>query len=144
MLKLEEELKGTDLFAPLPPTEDCPICCVPLSRIDDKSSILVCCGNTICNGFKGERNAARKKQNDINRETGGTHMHVLQSTIPIWFGVDESDRGKGFTNDVSARTMTMKPGEPARLKKKKNDTKLLKRRCEARLFSLRQNQAIVS
>eukprot|EP00563_Minutocellus_polymorphus_P007163 CAMPEP_0181048480 /NCGR_PEP_ID=MMETSP1070-20121207/15459_1 /TAXON_ID=265543 /ORGANISM="Minutocellus polymorphus, Strain NH13" /LENGTH=59 /DNA_ID=CAMNT_0023127269 /DNA_START=201 /DNA_END=376 /DNA_ORIENTATION=- len=29
--KLEEELKGADLFAPLPPTEDCPICLVPLS-----------------------------------------------------------------------------------------------------------------
>ena len=32
--KLEEELKGADLFAPLPPTEDCAICLVPLSRIE--------------------------------------------------------------------------------------------------------------
>ena len=31
--KLEEELKGADLFAPLPPTEDCLICCVPLSKL---------------------------------------------------------------------------------------------------------------
>ena len=28
---LEEELEGADLFAPLPPTEDCGICLVPLS-----------------------------------------------------------------------------------------------------------------
>ena len=31
--KLEEELKGADLFAPLPPTEDCAICFVPLARL---------------------------------------------------------------------------------------------------------------
>ena len=31
--KVEEELKGADLFAPLPPTEDCAICCVPLPQI---------------------------------------------------------------------------------------------------------------
>ena len=46
--KLEEELKGADLFAPLPPTEDCPICLVPLSRREDRSFYWACCGNTIC------------------------------------------------------------------------------------------------
>ena len=37
--KLEEELKGADLFAPLPPMGDCVICCLPLSRIFGQLSI---------------------------------------------------------------------------------------------------------
>ena len=71
--KLEEELKGADLFAPLPPTEDCPICCVPLSRINEKSPLWACCGNVICNGCSGESVAARKKQSDISGEKRVEH-----------------------------------------------------------------------
>lgn len=63
--KLGEELKGADLFAPLPPTEDCPICCIPLSRIRDKSTLWACCGNSICNGCKGEGHVFLKKESDI-------------------------------------------------------------------------------
>ena len=48
--KLEEELKGADLFAPLPPTEDCAICCLPLSRVFGKSAYNACCQNWICTG----------------------------------------------------------------------------------------------
>ena len=39
--KLEEEIEGAHLFAPMPPTEECPICCVPLSRIAKKSTFQV-------------------------------------------------------------------------------------------------------
>ena len=53
MRKLEEELEGADLFAPLPPTEDCPICLVPLSRVGLNSNYWACCGKLICVGCNG-------------------------------------------------------------------------------------------
>ena len=64
--KLEEELRGADLFAPLPPTEDCPICLVPLPRRADKSNYQSCCGNTICKACLDESKAAIKMQNEKN------------------------------------------------------------------------------
>ena len=45
--KLEEELEGADLFAPLPPTEDCPICLVRLPRVK-RVNYQGCCGKKIC------------------------------------------------------------------------------------------------
>ena len=62
--KVEEELKGADLFAPLPPTEDCPICLVPLSRIVSNSTYFACCGNVICTGCVEENGALIKRQNE--------------------------------------------------------------------------------
>ena len=35
--KVEEELEGADLLAPLPPVDDCAICLVPLPRAVKKS-----------------------------------------------------------------------------------------------------------
>ena len=61
---LEEELEGADLFAPLPPTEDCAICLVPLSRLVANSTYFTCCGNMICTGCVGENEASIKKQNE--------------------------------------------------------------------------------
>ena len=61
---LEEELEGADLFAPLPPTEDCPICFVPLSRVARNSNYRACCGNRICVGCARENEASIKKQNE--------------------------------------------------------------------------------
>ena len=63
--KVGEELKGADLFAPLPPTEDCAICLVPLSRVPSHSIYKACCGQTICDGCSGERQALIKKQNAV-------------------------------------------------------------------------------
>ncbi len=62
--KLEEELKGADLFAPLPPTEDCPICLVPVSRANTDTMYEACCGNTICKACYKENEASIKKQNE--------------------------------------------------------------------------------
>lgn len=69
--EFEEELKegAADLFQPLPPTEDCPICCTPLSRLEWNSHYQPCCGNTICNGCHGERTAFIKKVNAKNQGT---------------------------------------------------------------------------
>ena len=64
--KLEEELTGADLFAPLPPTEDCPICLVPVSRINSEQRYRTCCGNVICGACYNENEAAINKQNEKN------------------------------------------------------------------------------
>ena len=58
--KLEEETKGADLFAPLPPTEDCAICLVPLSRLNSEVFYGACCGNDICDKQNEEKSAGKK------------------------------------------------------------------------------------
>ena len=61
---LEAELKGADLFAPLPPTEDCAICLIPLSRINSDAFYQACCGNSICYACFKENEASINKQNE--------------------------------------------------------------------------------
>ena len=63
---LEEELEGADLFAPLPPTEDCAICLVPLSRIKPEAFYQACCGNTICRACFKDNQESINKQNEEN------------------------------------------------------------------------------
>ena len=58
------ELKGADLFAPLPPTEDCVICFVPLSRLKSDTLYHPCCGNIICKACSIENEESIKKQNE--------------------------------------------------------------------------------
>ena len=72
---LEEELEGADLFALVPPTEDCAICFLPLSRVPSNSGYRACCGKVICLGCSGEshvlvkrQNAVIKKQNEKNAD----------------------------------------------------------------------------
>ena len=64
--KVEEELEDADLFASLPPTEDCAICLVPLSRLNHESYYQACCGNNICYACYKETGEAIKKQNEEN------------------------------------------------------------------------------
>ena len=66
---LEEELEGADLFAPFPPTEDCAICLVPLSRLDSGKIYQSCCGKTICRACYMENWESIKKQNE-EKSTG--------------------------------------------------------------------------
>ena len=61
---LEEELEGADLFAPLPPTEDCAVCFVPLSPLNSETYYEVCCGKDICKACYKENEASIKKQNE--------------------------------------------------------------------------------
>ena len=63
---LEEELTGADLFAPLPPTEDCAICLVPLSRRNSQTRYMACCGNDICKACTIENEESINKQNEEN------------------------------------------------------------------------------
>ena len=62
--KLEEELKDVDLFAPLPPTEDCAICLVPLSHVRYESCYMACCGNSVCWACHLENQESIDKQNE--------------------------------------------------------------------------------
>ena len=64
--KLEEELKDADLFAPLPPTEDCAICLVPFSRVRSETWHYTCCGNEICLACYKENKVSINKQNEKN------------------------------------------------------------------------------
>ena len=65
--KLEEELEGADLFAPLPPREDCAICLEPLSRnVSHDESVQSCCGNRICRKCLEGHETFIKKQNEKN------------------------------------------------------------------------------
>ena len=62
--KLEEELKGADIFAPLPPTEDRAICLVPLSPVKSNSLYKTCCGKVICWACYKESEVSINKQNE--------------------------------------------------------------------------------
>ena len=64
--KVEEELKDADLFKPLPPTEDCAVCLVPLPYVKCERRYQPCCGNTICNACGIEHEESIKKQNEEN------------------------------------------------------------------------------
>ena len=43
-----------ELWKPHPPTEECPVCFVPLPLSEGDLSYWDCCGNTICNGCTAE------------------------------------------------------------------------------------------
>lgn len=47
---IQNETADIDLFAPPPPTEDCPICCIPMPRDECDKAFFACCGVTICAG----------------------------------------------------------------------------------------------
>ena len=62
--KLGEEIKGADLFAPPPPTEDCAICLVPLPLVQSERRYSACCGNEICKACTIESEDSINKQNE--------------------------------------------------------------------------------
>ena len=96
--KLEEELKGKDLFAPLPPTEDCAICLVPLSRIITESRYQACCGNEICKACHRENKESINKQNEEN--TG----KKIALTCPFC-REPEPTTGLGFLRQLQSRCL---------------------------------------
>ena len=53
-----------DLFAPLPPTEDCAVCLVPLSRLNSETCYQACCGKDICKACYKENRESVNKQNE--------------------------------------------------------------------------------
>lgn len=53
--------KGHVLFVPQPPTEECPLCLIPLPRRDDQIVYPTCCGNMFCGAcyYESERVLAK-------------------------------------------------------------------------------------
>ena len=93
--KLEEELKGADLFAPLPPMEDCPICFVPLSRKLNNCAYQACCGKRICGGCFIENCEIIKKEND------GKEGKTVSITCPFCRELEPSE--EGYVHQLEAR-----------------------------------------
>ena len=62
---IEEELRSADHFAPLPSTEDCNICLVPMPRDMIKARHMPCCGKGICYACGIENERVVIKQNEI-------------------------------------------------------------------------------
>ena len=87
--KLEEETKGVDLFAPLPPTEDCAICLVPMSRFISEIRYLLCCGNFICKACAIEHEDSIKKQNEENTSKKVAYACPFCRELYPKFGFDE-------------------------------------------------------
>ena len=52
----EEGERGVDpaLWKPHPPSEECPVCFVPLPLREDESADLVCCGKSVCSACMAE------------------------------------------------------------------------------------------
>jgi len=100
--KIKEELKGTDLFAPLPPAEDCAICLVPFPNFDAAICYQACCGKVICKACYKENEAAIKKQNEeksAGKKVAFTCPFVVNLTRPAWMR-----RMRSFKQDVCKMT----------------------------------------
>ena len=59
-----DPLADPELWKPLPPTEDCPVCLVPLPLEHNKRSHWSCCGKTICNACARENDRALQVTNE--------------------------------------------------------------------------------
>ena len=50
LLRGQTEVADIDLYAPIPPKEDCPICLLPLPIEPNESCYMTCCGTVLCFG----------------------------------------------------------------------------------------------
>jgi len=50
--------KELEMWKPPPPTEECPVCLVPLPLQNSKATYWPCCGQTVCNACKAETDRA--------------------------------------------------------------------------------------
>ena len=102
---LEEELEGADLFAPLPPTEDCAICFVPLSRAERQTFYQACCGKDICKACYKENEASINKQNEKNADN--KNKKPIPWTCP--FCREPEPTGMEYTGRLQARCLQNDP-----------------------------------
>ena len=61
LLRGQAEVADNDLYAPIPPKEDCPICFVPLPLRNNESCYMSCCGEVLCFGCIHSSQANRLK-----------------------------------------------------------------------------------
>lgn len=97
--KLEGELEGADLFAPLPPIGDCAICLEPLSRRKERRSFQSCCGNQICRKCLEGHDAFIKKQNEKN--AGKANRKPIVRSCPFCREPEPQDDGELFRRMVA-------------------------------------------
>jgi hypothetical protein len=97
---LEEELEGADLFAPLPPTEDCAICFVPLPLLSSDQFYQACCGNLICKACGNENEESINKQNE-EKNAG----KKLAFTCPFCREREPASDGSGYVPQIQARCL---------------------------------------
>ena len=90
--KLEKELEGADLFAPLPPAEDCPVCFLPLSRMLNRSIYKPCCGKSICGGCHSEH----VETSEASGGGLGSCPFCRAPELASWAGLCAATRGKIF------------------------------------------------
>ena len=71
--------KELELWKPHPPTEECPVCLVPLPSGDDKATYWTCCGKMVCNACSAETlrallitNRERKAKKKLPAQTCST------------------------------------------------------------------------
>ena len=103
---IEEELKGADLFAPLPPIEDCAICLVPLPPSIEKTRYQSCCGTFICNACFMENQESINKQNEEN--TGKKVAFTCpfcREPVPTLMEYNERLQARCLKNDRNALTL---------------------------------------
>jgi hypothetical protein len=50
--------KELEMFQPHPPTEECPVCLVPLPLQNDRTNYWACCGQTVCQACDAETDRA--------------------------------------------------------------------------------------
>ena len=106
--KLEEELEGADLFAPLPPTEDCAICFVPLSRMCSDTFYNACCGNFVCVACSKENNASVNKRNEgknSSKKVAFTCPYCREASPTCLFEEHAQYEARCLQNDPYAFTM---------------------------------------
>lgn len=97
--KLEKELKGADLFAPLPTIGDCAICLESLSRQKERRSFQSCCGNQICRKCLEGRDTFIKKQNEKN--AGKANRKPMVRSCPFCREPEPQDNGELFRRMVA-------------------------------------------
>ena len=69
-----------ELWKPHAPTEECPVCFVPLSLLEHESIYFVCCGKLICYGCIAE---SRRALNVINAKRAKKKQPPLDNACPF-------------------------------------------------------------
>ena len=125
---LEEELEGAaDLFAPLPPTEDCAICLVPFSPASSESCYHACCGNSVCLACRMENKASVDKQNEA--KSAGKKLALAcpfcRELVPTNMGYLHQLQARCLQNDHVAFTLLGHRYQRGELGTPKDDLKAL-------------------
>ena len=74
--QLLDTLSDPELWKPHPPTEDCPVCLVPLPLEDKNATYFPCCGKVICTACCKEHSRALEI---TNRKRGKKELPPLEA-----------------------------------------------------------------